>query len=220
MFHKEGFIIIVVSFVIIAVAALTGRRASEIIYSMRFGRPMESHSTSDKYWSCVTGILKQRSNGAVVSREVPLLAERKNILTAVAAIREACPAKNIQEVNRKYAKNIARVMKKFCPELGKLHEFRKFYVAVCFHYFNERNCSLPRVAADYLGHKNMSETVLTYLSARLAGIGSIDFGRRDVRLSKMKTSSDEKRTSIRKKTVSSKGKKYVRGQNVRHKSNK
>jgi len=190
---------------IIAVAALTGRREAEIIHSMRFGSPKEHHYTSEKYWSCVTGILKQRSTGGVVSREVPLLAERKDIVAAVTAIRESCPAKNVQEVNKKYAKNIARTMQKFCPELGKLHELRKFYVAVCFHYFNERNCSLPRIAADYLGHKTMSETVLTYLSARLTGLGSINFGHGQ--LNKKKTSSIKKRASARKKSVSSTGKK-------------
>jgi hypothetical protein len=161
---------------IIAVAALTGRRESEIILSMVFGPPRDSHFTDEKYWSCVTGILKQRTEGGVVSREVPFLANRREILNAVTAIRKECPAKDVGEVNRKYAKGISRTLHKFCPELGKLHEFRKFYVAVCYHYFNEQHCSLPRVAADYLGHKTMSETVLTYLSARLSGMGGLCFG--------------------------------------------
>ncbi len=164
---------------IIAVAALTGRRAGEILFSIRFETPKETHYTNEKYWTCASGFLKQRANdpNAVTCREVPLLADRVAINQCISDIRRKCPVNTIEDVNRLYAKSISRMVQKICPELKKLHEFRKFYAAVCYQYFNERKCSLPRIAADYLGHKTMSETVLTYLSARVEGMGTLSFGK-------------------------------------------
>lgn len=183
---------------IIAVAALTGRRESEILYSIEFNKPKEDHYTLSKYWACASGFLKQRENDplAVKCREVPLLAERETINKTIAEIRQKCPVDSIAAVNRVYGKKISRALHRFCPELKKLHEFRKFYAAVCFHYFNERQCSLPRIAADYLGHKTMSETVLTYLSARIEGVGTLSFGKGRLVEVKKKSSQSKKRKSI------------------------
>lgn len=186
---------------IIAVAALTGRRESEILYSIEFNKPKEDHYTLSKYWACASGFLKQRENDplAVTCREVPLLADRDSLNRAIGEIRQKCPVSSVAEVNRRYGKKISRALQQFCPELKKLHEFRKFYAAVCFHYFNERQCSLPRIAADYLGHKTMSETVLTYLSARVEGVGTLSFGRGRLALDsevKKKSSRSEKRKTI------------------------
>jgi hypothetical protein len=125
----------------------------------------------------------------VKCREVPLLADRFVINKTISEIRKKLPVSSIEQVNRLYAKNISRAVHKSCPELGKLHEFRKFYAATCFHYFNERRCSLPRIAADYLGHKTMSETVLTYLSARIEGVGTLNFGRGKLAIKKDETDS-------------------------------
>ena len=163
---------------VIAVAALTGRRESEIILTCEFEKPREKHYTDSKYWSNVTGILKQRPGDpdAVREREIPLLAERTRIRACVASIRKQSRAITESDVNRVYASGIARRMHRHCPEMRTLHEFRKFYAASCFWYFNERNCSLPRAASDYLGHKKMAEAVLTYLSIRVEGLGSLNFG--------------------------------------------
>ena len=160
---------------VVGLACLTGRRMAEIIYAIRFHPPTEPHFTQKKYWSKITGITKQRSSGGVKTREVPLFAPRTEIQAALHAVRQALPASNVAEVNRKYGKAIQRTMKEFCPTIGKLHQFRKFYAVCCYHYFNERNCSLPRVASDYLGHKTLSATVLTYLNFRVVGLGSLNF---------------------------------------------
>ena len=189
---------------IIAVAALTGRREAEILYAITFSDPKEDHYTSNRYWACATGFLKQRENDpqAVQCREVPLLADRASINKAILEIRQKCPVGSVAEVNRKYGKQISRALLKFCPELKKLHEFRKFYAAVCYQYFNERKCSLPRIAADYLGHKTMSETVLTYLSARIEGTGTLSFGHGKLNGVKKNSSHGKKSTASlkRKKT--------------------
>jgi hypothetical protein len=162
---------------VVAVACLTGRRMAEILHSVTFGPPLDKHYTEERYWSCITGILKQRGEDRVKCREIPLFAPRDDINKALASIRKELPSSNAKDVNVLYGKPIARVMKKYCAEIGNLHQFRKFYVLACQEYFNERNCSLPRLAADYLGHKTMSDTILTYLNFRLVNVGSLDFGR-------------------------------------------
>lgn len=163
---------------LLALACLTGRRASEILFGMKFGKPQSDHYTDEEYWTCVRGVAKQRVGDpdAVVSREVPLFERRKVIVRAVQRLRRDLPADTRADVNRKYAKGAQRVMQTHAPEIHRMHDFRKFYVLVAFHYFNERNCSIPRLAADYLGHKTMSDTVITYLSFRVETDGSLDFG--------------------------------------------
>jgi hypothetical protein len=162
---------------VVALACLTGRRMAELLYSIKFGSPREKHFTNEKFWSCVTGILKQRGENQVICREVPLFAPRVLICQTLRTVRKKLPAKSVREVNAKYGKPVARVMKKYCSEIGNLHQFRKFYVLACHSYFNERHCSLPRLAADYLGHKTMSDTVLTYLNFRLVNLNSLEFGK-------------------------------------------
>uniref|UniRef100_A0A6C0BPS5 Telomere resolvase ResT/TelK catalytic domain-containing protein n=1 Tax=viral metagenome TaxID=1070528 RepID=A0A6C0BPS5_9ZZZZ len=162
--------------VMIGLACLTGRRMAEILYSIRFTLPEEVHATNEKYWASTTGILKRRKGDTTdTRREVPLLQTRDKINAAIAYVRQKMPAQSVQEVNRKYAKPLSRAVKKYCPVIGKLHQFRKFYVLACFHYFNDRHCSLPRIAADYLGHKTMTQTVITYLNFRVIDLGGLNF---------------------------------------------
>ena len=164
---------------IIAVACLTGRRMAEIVHSVDFTKePVEQHYTSSAYWANITGICKQRKGdpGAIKTIEVPFLDTRCNIAACVASIRRDLPSPSVKYVNRKYGKPVQRAMQKYCPNVKKIHQFRKMYVLLCHHYFNERKCSLPRLAADYLGHKTMSESVITYLNFRLAPLGKLDFG--------------------------------------------
>ncbi len=158
---------------VIAVACLTGRRMAEIVVSAQFDAPREPHATNLKYWSCVGGLLKQR--GADRCIDIPLFAGRDEIIGAIKALRAQCGPMDIADVNKLVAKPIARAMKKYCPQIGHIHAFRKLYVLMCNEYFNDRHCSLPRLAADYLGHKTMSDTVLTYLNFRLEGIGTLSF---------------------------------------------
>ncbi len=165
---------------VIALACLTGRRMSEIILTMTFSPPKEEHQTDHKYWASVQGVCKQRKGDpdAVKEREIPLLERRDYIVDSIAKVRRDLVATSIAQVNKKFGKPVQRHMQKFCPHIGKLHDFRKFYVLACFHYFNERNCSLPRLAADYLGHKTMSQTVITYLNFRLKPLGELTFAKK------------------------------------------
>jgi hypothetical protein len=162
--------------IVIGLACLTGRRMAEIMHSVTFDPPVEKHFTSDRYWTSVRGILKRRTSvEKAQTRDVPLLAPRNDIVNAVRKLRAALPASSPQDVNKRYAKHVGRAMHKYCPIIGKLHQFRKFYVLCCFHYFNERNCSLPRIASDYLGHKALGQTVITYLNFKVSDLGSLNF---------------------------------------------
>jgi len=162
--------------VVIGLACLTGRRMAEIILTAEFNPPEDKHFTSSRYWTSLGGILKRRTKAErEKTREVPLLAPREDIVAAIRRVRDELPASTPAQVNAKYAKRISRAMRKYCPVIGKLHQFRKFYVLCCFQYFNERNCSLPRLASDYLGHKNLSQTVITYLNFRVTDLGGLNF---------------------------------------------
>ena len=174
---------------LIALACLTGRRVSELLVTIKFSPPREQHkSTSSAYWTSATGFLKQRNNDPqrVIRREVPLLAHRTTINKTLKQVRIALglghykgsewkPVVSVTQANKKYAKQTSRKIRKYCDVICNIHQFRKFYALVCFKYFNENNCSLPRVASDYLGHKTVSSTILTYLNFRVINIGSLKF---------------------------------------------
>lgn len=167
---------------IVALACLTGRRTSELVYSAVFDPPRGAdHATSTRFWSCASGFAKQRKGDreAVKCRDIPFLAPRSDINRAVRILRRLWPATSIREVNRKYGAHAGRALQRYCDVLGNIHQFRKFYVLCCYHYFNDNNCSLPRLAADYLGHKTMSSTVITYLNFRVTDLGGLDFSVRN-----------------------------------------
>lgn len=162
---------------VMALACLTGRRMAEIILTVQFNPPKEKHYTDSIYWTSVTGLLKKRLNDGEVEKaiEIPLLAPRPQIIQALKQVRDKLPASSVEQVNAKYGKNVARTMKQYCKNVGNLHQFRKFYVMCCYKYFNERKCSLPRLASDYLGHKTLGNTVLTYLNFRVEDLGRLSF---------------------------------------------
>lgn len=178
---------------VIAIACLTGRRMSEIILTMTFEPPQQHHATSNVYWVKVVGFGKQvdtkedrkrrlehpdEEELEERSREIPLFDTRARITAAVDQVRRELPCSTVEEVNRLYAKRIQRRMQKYCPQIGNLHNFRKMYAITCFHYFNENSCSLPRLAAEYLGHKTTSEVVITYLNFKVSNkIGRLNFGK-------------------------------------------
>jgi hypothetical protein len=141
---------------------------------MDFNASVERHKTSSRFWSYASGFLKKRSVRDF-RREIPLLATRLHIVRAVKSIREDCQCSTQKQANLKYGKKIARQMKRQFPEIEKLHKFRNFYVLSCFHYFNEKNASLPHFAAEILGHKSMGTSVITYLSSQVSDIGSLSF---------------------------------------------
>jgi hypothetical protein len=163
---------------LIALAALTGRRTAELLFCASFEPPADPHKTSDKYWACVRGFCKQRhdSHEPPMVRDVPLLESRDRICAAVESVRRALPVDSVEEVNAKYAKPIQRHMMKYMPPAIKnIHNLRKFYALTCFHYFNDRACSLPRFASEVLGHKTMGNTVITYLSFHVVCDNTLNF---------------------------------------------
>ena len=159
---------------IIAVAALSGRRLVEILRTATFGEPKKAHDRP-RYWTSLSGMAKQRGQQRTV--EVPLLDTRARIQSAVKDIRRQCekpPAHLKTEaarrhwVSNKYAKPVNRAVKRYCRKhITKLHDFRKFYAAIAFQFFNEESKSFARFASDVLGHRQTSATVLTYMNMNL-----------------------------------------------------
>ena len=167
---------------IIAVAALSGRRLVEILRTATFGPPKQAHD-KPRYWANLSGMAKQRGRERTV--EIPLLDTRERIARAVREIRQRCekpPAGLKTEaarriwVSNKYAKPVNRAVKKYCRNyITKLHDFRKFYAAMAFRYFNEENKSFARFASDVLGHQQTSSTVLTYMNMNLGKTEGLPF---------------------------------------------
>ena len=158
---------------LLAVAVLTGRRCSEILVSATFTNAQDRHTNPD-YWCRIHGLLKKRGKECQ-PLEVPFLAPVKLVLTTVTELRKKFPCSDQKEANRKYAKSISNNVKKFAPEIGKLHRCRNVYAALCFVYFNEKKHSIARIASDFLGHEAVSSTVLTYLSSITKNTGALVF---------------------------------------------
>jgi hypothetical protein len=150
---------------VMALACLTGRRTAELLFSMTFNPPRDEHFTHSRY----------DDTDPLVSREIPMFVDRLTVVDAVTQLRQDLPCRTVQDVNAKYGKGIQRIMYKYAPTINNIHGFRKMYVLTCFDYFNERHCSIVRLASDYLCHKTLSDTVLTYLSCRVKVDKSLDF---------------------------------------------
>jgi hypothetical protein len=164
---------------VVAIAMLSGRRMSEIVATAKFGLPRQNHTgTSNEYWTCFTGLLKQRGNDRCV--EAPLFAKRSEITESLNMVREAYRGISRAKINATLAKPISRLMARFAPDIHNLHAFRKLYAILTHHYFNERSCSLPRITNDYLGHvTGPTASSLPYANMALAedSVGGIDFTR-------------------------------------------
>ena len=158
---------------LIAVAGLTGRRTVEILRTMKFNQPYEDHSELNDYWCLVTGVAKQK-NGEIV-REVPFFEKRETLKKKIKVLRKEFPTDCNRDVNALYAKQISNYMKDYCSVIGNIHSFRRFYVLMCYKYFNDRNCSIARIASDYLGHKTMGSTLISYLSFNVKTEDHISF---------------------------------------------
>jgi integrase len=164
---------------IIALAALTGRRASELIVSGVFGPPRMQNHERPAYWAHFTGILKQREwdRNKVVAREIPLLAPRDRINEALDKLRDLWPATTCLEANKLYSNTISVCVRKLFPQVAKLHNFRKTFCHITYRHFNDDlNFSLPRFASEVLGHKSIhGGRLLTYLNVNVANIDNITF---------------------------------------------
>jgi hypothetical protein len=166
----------------IALACLTGRRFVEIILNATFEAPKEKHSTHEQYWSIVSNLAKQRTQ--VIPVEVPLLERRDEVVKSLKEIRslyERPPShiKTLSEqkkwVSKTYSQEIARTMHQYCSLIGKISLFRRFYILVINHYFQDNTKSNARLASDSLGHRRISSTLLNYMNFGAEDIGSLDF---------------------------------------------
>jgi len=157
---------------IIALACLTGRRMTEIARTAQFADPKEQHGQPD-YWAHVSGLLKQRQN--IKTCEVPLFERRERVVACLRGIRAEIGDLAPQDINRIWGKKISRAMQRYCPHIGNIHAFRKFYVIMAHHYFNDRNCSISRLGADVLCHREMNTAVLPYLNMHVTNMEGLDF---------------------------------------------
>lgn len=172
--------------VLIALSCLTGRRTIELLKELVIQPPKEPHP-NPKYWACITGIAKQNPRDPVMCRDVPFFAPRDDIQDAMEFVRSVLElppgpegedsvskAMYRKKVNLKYANAIAGAMQKHCPAVGQVKLFRKVYALMSFHYFNQNNCSLVRLASDYLGHKFIA-TAIPYMNVRIGQVGRLRF---------------------------------------------
>lgn len=164
---------------IIALACLTGRRMAEIVLTAHFNPPKEPHARPE-YWASIHGMVKQRESDRDRVIEAPLFEHRSRIVLVQNEVKREAKemgVKTIEDVNMLLGKPVARAMHRFCPSVNHVHAFRKLYVLLCDHYFNERNCSLPRISADYLGHKMVSRNDLPYMTVRVVknSLGNLTF---------------------------------------------
>jgi hypothetical protein len=166
---------------VIACAALSGRRMVEIITTMEFSDPLEEHE-NEMYWMSIKGLAKQRGSNRTI--DVPCLCKRMMLQDGINRIRRLFPqpteslntTDKSKWINNKYGQEIRRSLQKICICIRKLHDFRKFYAAACCHYFNEKNKSRARMASDCLGHKQTSSAVLTYMNLSLSNVGTLQYG--------------------------------------------
>ncbi len=164
---------------LVALAALTGRRASEILVSGTFGPPRVAKKINSEYWASFSGVLKQREwdKQKVVSREIPLLETREKINEAQKRLRDMWPCTTAKEANLLYSSKASKCVKQLFQDVGKLHNFRKVYCPIAFEHFNDEwSYSLPRFASEVLTHKSIhGGRLLTYLNINVTHVSNINF---------------------------------------------
>lgn len=155
-----------IELVVIGIAALSGRRVSEILFVTTFGPPKEPHLTHEQYWTHGYNFVKQRNTFKTL--EFPLLVGRKVLLDALERVRShpKWQVRTLKQANGK-SKQLNIWLKRCCPTIGRFHNLRKFYGKVTFFYFNKNQCSEPRWVSDVLSHRTISTTVFTYLNTNV-----------------------------------------------------
>lgn len=174
---------------VLALAAVTGRRTSEIIcdktevHRPRFRDRVRlangAPATHDGYWCNVSGLAKKMRHTSVGwNRDIPLLAPRRVVCGALREVRAELAGRcaTHRDVNRVYGQRIKRCLARHCPVMGKAHNLRRFYVLMAHAHFNERGLALDQFAKHYLGHARLvdgqryTRAVLAHRSA-----GDFDF---------------------------------------------
>jgi hypothetical protein len=157
---------------LLALAGLTGRRVSELIFSIELLPPSREHK-NQQYWSCMMGFAKTKQIDRC--RDCPMFEKRNIIQAAIENIRKHFPANSISEVNKKYGIHIMKTMQQHLPHVKKIHNLRKLYVQIAFHHFNETNASIVKLSSEILGHYRLSQAVLPYMSSMPINIDKIKF---------------------------------------------
>jgi hypothetical protein len=178
---------------------LTGRRFAELLTTIDLSRPavgmdeeLRAAGVHPDYWCNATGFGKKKRKAKVdvQDRNIPLLAVRDAVWAAVQNVRAHWPADTASEADRRYNHKANRCVHQYAPFLSSLHQARKVYASIAFHYLNVRREASLRFYANVLGHAYvLSGNTLTYLSAVLEDLGSLSFAERHVRRSARKTRS-------------------------------
>ena len=156
----------------IAVAGLTGRRQTEVLFSIDLAPPkVPLAHRYPSFWARVTGFSKTRKNDkyAVRCRELPVLAPRSALCEAISELRELWPSDSHKQASQLYCRKISAAVKRHLAPLGigRLHDLRRTFVQMSYPLFNERDVVLPGWASRVLGHKSkLSKRIMTYLIVR------------------------------------------------------
>ena len=164
----------------LAIAGLTGRRQTEVLFSANFAPvSIPIYHRYPSFWSYVTGFSKIRKQDryAVRARDLPLLAPQKAIAAAVADLRSMWPSDSHRQASYLYAHRLTKAVKIHLKPLGimRMHDLRKTFAQIAFKFFNERDSVLPAFASKVLGHKKaLGRRIMTYLLIRTSSPPDID----------------------------------------------
>lgn len=144
--------------IFLGIAGLTGRRQTEVVYSMLLAEPQNSlRHRYPTFWAHVTGFSKKKKHDryAVRARELPLLAPRTALVEAIREARAQWPSDSHEEASGLYSSKMAAAHKKHLKPLGVrcMHDLRKTFAQLAYNYFNERGSVLPAFASTVLGQE-------------------------------------------------------------------
>ncbi len=135
---------------------LTGRRSSEILGTAEF-QPKSQ-------WSVLfTGALKRRGESQRLSFEIPTLTTAERVITALAKLRQMCPAAGLTagQINQKYAQAVATACDRhFCDLVPNRdgrdnlfsHLFRSVYAAIATLWYAPPIVDAHEYKAAIQGH--------------------------------------------------------------------
>ena len=142
-----------------ALGLLTGRRTVEIFKTGVLSR------TDDEHVMSFSGQAKRGELAENVAYEIPVLADPKQILSAIGTLRalKDCSALANREVNLRYSNSCNSAARRLLGEGRQFHNLRSIYAVIAHHCCLPHRYSLKSFIARVLGHQGLG-TSLHYSS--------------------------------------------------------
>lgn len=156
-----------------ALGIATGRRMVEIFKTAELMPPR--HSPKNEYAACFRGQVKKGAADKSEDYDIPLLAPRPLVLSALTRLRICKPASHMtnSEVNKRWSTSCNEATRRVLGEKRRFHDTRMIYGSLSFNAALPHSHSLNAWLKAVLGHANLNNS-LNYSAVHIAALEQQD----------------------------------------------